>query len=159
MAHAAELPNFPEDNNPSPNTVKEGSQSQENAAPPSDLAAGPRIVPPSARTSPCSLGELPIDEFAVDEFPVDEFDGSIYETPLDPDATSLQSSPLDFLYEGLSVAVETCAPYFQAWAKTARTSGRKIKAFQEEKPFQLLGIIAGSAFALGMVFRFSRSRS
>jgi|ERR1700688_1943352 hypothetical protein len=85
---------------------------------------------------------------------IDDLDDALYTGKQD-----FHPSALDPFYEGISTAVEACAPYFQASAETVRGLGRKAKNLRDEKPLQFLAVIAASAFALGMVLRFWRSRS
>lgn len=132
MAHAAELPAFPEKNDQD-----------------KDL---PTVNSPTAVQNPISPS-------AVQPIAIDEWDESLTGESLYEDPTWLRRSLLDSFYESVSAAVDACAPYFQASAESVRTVGRKIKTLKEEKPLQFLGVIAGTAFALGMVIRLRRSRS
>jgi len=133
MAHAAEVPNFPDHDNGNENDKETVSALQ-------DRTASLQGFPLSAGTSPVAIDTLREEEIYAE-------------------ITDFEASPLDPFFARISAAVDACAPYVQASAETARTFGRKIKTLKEEKPLQFLTVIAGSAFALGMVIRLRRSRS
>lgn len=72
--------------------------------------------------------------------------------------SSLGEGRLDSIYQSMSDALAACAPYFQASAKRVQKFNTRIREMKEHKPLQLLGVVAGSAFVLGMVVRLWRSR-
>lgn len=82
------------------------------------------------------------------------YDDSLYAEP-----KLLRTTVFDKLVESVAEGVEACAPYVQASTRTARRAAKRVNALKEEKPLQFLGAIAASAFTLGMVVRFWRSRS
>jgi hypothetical protein len=148
MAHAAELPGFPEENAPSSTTAPSSVKVQTYPRP-----SGSEPVP-FDEIEIAALAEMSEELGDIEDDSDEELGG---ENSLYADSTFFRPSPLDSFYEGLSKAVDLCAPYVQTTSRSVRDFGQKIKTLKEEKPLQFLGVIAGSAFALGMVVRFTRS--
>lgn len=72
--------------------------------------------------------------------------------------TAIRRNALDRVYERAANAIEACVPLTHKSVEMTRQAGRRLKAFKDERPLQLIGIIAGSAFTLGVAVRFWRSR-
>lgn len=69
------------------------------------------------------------------------------------------STTADSVQEALSATMDSLRPMIEHSKETAQRAWERVEEVKEEKPLQLIALIAGSAFALGMVIRFWRSRS
>ena len=75
------------------------------------------------------------------------------------DATSpLRTSASDFFYDAAAKTVDACASLVESSVEMKREVGRRVGQFKNERPLQFIGVIAGSAFAFGLMVRVWRSR-
>lgn len=65
---------------------------------------------------------------------------------------------VDPFYELMSTAIEACVPLAKRSVVVTQQAGRRLKQLKDERPLELVALIAGSAFALGMVVRLWRSK-
>lgn len=141
MAQPAEVPYFPDDRH----DIEEqghGDRGKQNFA---------AATAPHPTTSTPSRELLP-EHASVTRPPADRlYQGS---TDRGPQVTSR-----DAMNESLSAALERFRPAFERFQRTMRRTRRRVEEVKEEKPLQVIALIAGSMFAMGMVIRFWRSRS
>src|SRR5947209_7052128 len=60
---------------------------------------------------------------------------------------------LDALYGMAAKSFDACEPFIKGSVALTREVGTRVTQFKEERPLQLIGVISGSAFALGMAVR------
>jgi hypothetical protein len=65
---------------------------------------------------------------------------------------------VDPFYELMSTAIEAWVPLAKRSVVVTQQAGRRLKQLKDERPLELVALIAGSGFALGMVVRLWRSK-
>jgi hypothetical protein len=141
MALASELRNFPED-----------EKDFEVSRPRASVQPFPSTGMPLSYSS-SSLESSPTATEDAD------LEGSVYDTSLYGQPRLARPNMLDKAYAAVSSGIEASTPYVQASVTKLRNAGKRFNQLKEAQPLQVLGAIAGSAFVLGMVVRFWRSRS
>jgi hypothetical protein len=79
--------------------------------------------------------------------------------PRVPDTAQGRFRPINLVFESLAAIGEACVPVVESSVEWMRGVGRGVKRVKDEKPFQLLAVIAGVAFALGAAARFWKEKS
>jgi hypothetical protein len=81
-----------------------------------------------------------------------------YESMSEVEYWPLQGQDLWSLQGMTGKLVDVCEDVAKKSAKFSRFAARRLKEFKEERPLQLVGVIAGCAFSLGMLVRVWKER-
>jgi hypothetical protein len=78
--------------------------------------------------------------------------------PNETESSEIRSRPLNIFFASFPVIAEECGSVVQTSIEWARGVGGRVRKVKDEKPVQLLALIAGTAFALGVAARFWRKK-